>query len=197
MPTMFCQIFQSNGSIAFGIDSDIPGQNLVRRVDFSWQIDNLTAAVEGTLAVPAIALQLYSPKFNPWYTNDIQQWIPRQFQAYRDITMGVTKATAVSGPKCYADQPICTDIDWRGIRFNGTVQMLYSHQPLTWQLGHLILDHFLDWFVSTGRLKCTFNFSVSNKDYLDSAICRNTYHFNRKHNMANAFQSQFYQWSKS
>ncbi|KAH8548327.1 hypothetical protein BGW37DRAFT_179699 [Umbelopsis sp. PMI_123] len=95
MPTMFCQIFQSNGSIAFGIDSDIPGQNLVRRVDFYWQIDNLTAAVEGTLAVPAIALQLYSPKFNPWYTNDIQQWIPRQFQAYRDITMGVTKATSI------------------------------------------------------------------------------------------------------
>jgi hypothetical protein len=96
---MFCQIFQPNGSIAFGLNADTPdtpAQDIVRRVDFYWQIDNLTASVSQTLAVPAIALQLYAPQFNPWYTNDVPQWIPRQFQAYRDITMGVTKATSVS-----------------------------------------------------------------------------------------------------
>lgn len=70
--------------------------SLVRRVDFYWQIDNLTASISQTIAIPAVALQLYSPNFNPWYTGDMATWIPRQFQAYRDITMGVTKATSVS-----------------------------------------------------------------------------------------------------
>ncbi|KAG2176578.1 hypothetical protein INT44_007241 [Umbelopsis vinacea] len=97
-PVMFCEIFQPNGSIAFGLAADAPnkpGQDIVRRVDFYWQIENLTASVSQTLSVPAIALQLYAPQFNPWYTNDVPRWIPRQFQAYRDITMGVTKATAI------------------------------------------------------------------------------------------------------
>ncbi|KAI8578107.1 hypothetical protein K450DRAFT_249070 [Umbelopsis ramanniana AG] len=97
-PTMYCQIFQSNGSIAFGLNADTPdtpGKDVVRRVDFYWQIDNLTASVSQTLSVPAISVQLYAPQFNPWYTNDVPGWIPRQFQAYRDITMGVTKATAI------------------------------------------------------------------------------------------------------
>jgi hypothetical protein len=92
---MFCQIYQSNGSIEFGIDA-VKTPSLVRRVDFYWQIDNLTASISQTIAIPAVALQLYSPNFNPWYTGDMATWIPRQFQAYRDITMGVTKATSVS-----------------------------------------------------------------------------------------------------
>jgi hypothetical protein len=99
---MYCQIFQPNGSIAFGLNADDLGtavQDVVRRVDFYWQIDNLTASVSQTLAVPALALQLYAPRFNPWYRGDMSRWIPRQFQSYRDITMGVTKATAVSKKK--------------------------------------------------------------------------------------------------
>lgn len=94
-PTMFCQIYQSNGSISFGLDSFQKQDSQVRRIDFYWEIDNLTASVSQTIAIPALSLQLYDPKFNPWYTGDTATWIPRQFQAYRDITMGVAKATTM------------------------------------------------------------------------------------------------------
>ncbi|CAM0141131.1 unnamed protein product [Umbelopsis sp. WA50703] len=92
---MFCQIYQANGTIEFGLDGLQPQSSQVRRIDFYWEIDNLTASASQTLAIPALSVQLYDPKFNPWYTGDTATWIPRQFQAYRDITMGVAKATTV------------------------------------------------------------------------------------------------------
>ena len=66
-----CWYFSTNNSyhMAAGIVYD--NRDALRRIDFYWRLDSLVNISYASLSLPAIALQLYDPRFTSWNTDTL------------------------------------------------------------------------------------------------------------------------------
>ncbi|CAG8613334.1 1229_t:CDS:2 [Ambispora leptoticha] len=66
-PTVFCYLFTANYTTSFGMG--VP--DTLRTIDFYYKILNLTSAIKASVSVATIAMQLFSPDFNPLWNKSI------------------------------------------------------------------------------------------------------------------------------
>ncbi|CAG8560123.1 10031_t:CDS:10 [Ambispora gerdemannii] len=67
-PSIFCYLFTTNYTALFGMD-DVP--DTLVNIDFYYKITNLTSAIKASVSVATIAMQLFSPDFNPLWNKSI------------------------------------------------------------------------------------------------------------------------------
>ncbi|KAI9028969.1 hypothetical protein CLU79DRAFT_736974 [Phycomyces nitens] len=93
MGSSFCNLFEANGTLNYVINDPNPTNDLIRRIDIYWRVDNVVNATAASLSVPALSIQLYSPSFNRW-TVDQSKLIPQQIQPFNDMVLGAYRATS-------------------------------------------------------------------------------------------------------
>ncbi|KAG1054362.1 hypothetical protein G6F43_003616 [Rhizopus delemar] len=64
--TSKCWIFDTKGQYKMTNGLTYDNRDALRRLDFYWKIDNLYNVSYATISIPAMAIQLYDPKFSSW-----------------------------------------------------------------------------------------------------------------------------------
>ncbi|OBZ85681.1 hypothetical protein A0J61_06268 [Choanephora cucurbitarum] len=87
-----CWYFSTNNSyhMAAGIVYD--NRDALRRIDFYWRLDSLVNISYASLSLPAIALQLYDPRFTSWNTDTLGN-TSYEKTVSTNIQLGASRAT--------------------------------------------------------------------------------------------------------
>ncbi|KAG1450796.1 hypothetical protein G6F56_008248 [Rhizopus delemar] len=87
-----CYVFETNGTYRMTTGLTYDNRDALRRLDFYWKIDNLTNVTYASVSTPAIAVQLYDPRFSSWKAYTIGN-SPMETLMYTNIKLGATRAT--------------------------------------------------------------------------------------------------------
>lgn len=64
--TSKCWIFDTKGQYKMTNGLTYDNRDALRRLDFYWKIDDLYNVSYASISIPAMAIQLYDPKFSSW-----------------------------------------------------------------------------------------------------------------------------------
>ncbi|KAI9264772.1 hypothetical protein BY458DRAFT_513940 [Sporodiniella umbellata] len=87
-----CYAFETNGTYHMTTGLSHDNHNALLRLDFYWKIDNLYNVTYASLSTPAMAVQLYDPRFNSWKKKTVGD-SPMETLIYNNIKSGTTRAT--------------------------------------------------------------------------------------------------------
>jgi hypothetical protein len=82
-PNEFCYLFTTNKTLIFfnKLAGEVPG-GAVQRIDFGYKVLDLKKAISQTLAIPALALQVFDPDYNPlWFPKTQNRKLARDVES--------------------------------------------------------------------------------------------------------------------
>ncbi|KAI8335215.1 hypothetical protein BD560DRAFT_414152 [Blakeslea trispora] len=88
-----CWYFETNNTYHMATGMTYDNRDALRRIDFYWHIDSLANLSYASVSVPAIALQLYDPRFTTWRTNTLGDTQYEKETAI-NIQLGASRATS-------------------------------------------------------------------------------------------------------
>ncbi|CAO3662712.1 unnamed protein product [Rhizopus stolonifer] len=89
-----CWIFETNGEYRMTAGLTYDNRDALRRLDFYWKIDDLYNVTYASISVPAMAIQLYDPKFSLWKPATVGDTAIENMML-TNIRLGATKATTM------------------------------------------------------------------------------------------------------
>ncbi|KAG1217150.1 hypothetical protein G6F35_009418 [Rhizopus arrhizus] len=90
--TSKCWVFETNNTYRMTTGLTYDNRDALRRLDFYWKIDNLYNVSYASISVPAMAIQLYDPRFSSWKAYTVGN-TPIETLMYTNIKLGATRAT--------------------------------------------------------------------------------------------------------
>ncbi|KAI8083889.1 hypothetical protein BDF21DRAFT_416833 [Thamnidium elegans] len=92
--TSKCYMFETKDRFRMATGNEmVVGPNAIRRLDFYWHVDSLVNISAATIAVPAITVQLYDPRFNGWNEETIGS-TPTEKKFINNIRLGISRSTS-------------------------------------------------------------------------------------------------------
>ncbi|KAI8085952.1 uncharacterized protein B0P05DRAFT_534348 [Gilbertella persicaria] len=90
--TSKCWYFSTNNTYRMATGLTYDNRDALRRFDFYWNIDSLANLSHSTISVPAIAVQLYDPRFSTWNLSTMGDTTYEK-ETSANIQLGQSRAT--------------------------------------------------------------------------------------------------------
>ncbi|CEP07284.1 hypothetical protein [Parasitella parasitica] len=87
-----CYVFETNNTYRMTTGVTYDSRDALRRLDFYWNIDDLRNLSYATNSLPAVAIQLYDPRFSTWKIATVGD-SPIEKETAINIQLGATRAT--------------------------------------------------------------------------------------------------------